>query len=128
MAGFSLTECSAAGTGRADDSLCACKILTAILKSCDIPFSLRTVAGYGDLLNLHRDLIADSMDLWGIVLVNCGAMLDLSETSPYRLKLRATSLTAIDPSTFRIYIAVLSLSFSAITCLKLTRSLQKKVL
>lgn len=56
------------------DSLCACRILTSILKIDFIAFTIKPVAGYEDL-KASREIITD--DIRSIFLLNCGASVDM---------------------------------------------------
>ncbi|KAH6607727.1 hypothetical protein Trco_004040 [Trichoderma cornu-damae] len=79
------------------DALCACRILTRLLKHDYIPHKIQPVAGYSDLEKAGRELVAPMMESQGgsggvVVCLGVGGMVDLGpllglepegEESPY---------------------------------------------
>jgi cell division control protein 45 len=66
------------------DALCACRILTALLKRDYIPHKIQPVAGYGDLYRASEDLIRPMRTSEGgsggvVVCLGVGGMVDLEE-------------------------------------------------
>ncbi|KAJ9148896.1 CDC45-like protein [Pleurostoma richardsiae] len=64
------------------DALCACRILTRLLKHDYIPHKIQPVAGYGDLERVGRELVAPMMESNGgaggvVVCLGVGGMVDL---------------------------------------------------
>ena len=64
------------------DALCACRILTRLLKHDYIPHKIQPVAGYGDLERVGRDLVSPMMETQGgaggvVVCLGVGGMVDL---------------------------------------------------
>ncbi|CAM1511270.1 Fc.00g087830.m01.CDS01 [Cosmosporella sp. VM-42] len=64
------------------DSLCACRILTRLLKHDYIPHKIQPVAGYTDLEKAGRDLVVPMMESQGgsggvVVCLGVGGMVDL---------------------------------------------------
>ncbi|PHH82224.1 hypothetical protein CDD82_6643 [Ophiocordyceps australis] len=64
------------------DALCACRILTRLLKHDYIPHKIHPVAGYSDLEKAGRDLVAPMMEAHGgsgglVVCLGVGGMVDL---------------------------------------------------
>ena len=64
------------------DSLCACRILTRLLKHDYIPHKIQPVAGYTDLEKAGRDLVAPMMESKGgsggvVICLGVGGMVDL---------------------------------------------------
>ncbi|KOS17877.1 Cell division control protein 45 -like protein [Escovopsis weberi] len=79
------------------DALCACRILTRLLKHDYIPHKIQPVAGYSDLETAGRELVAPMMESRGgsggvVVCLGVGGMVDLGpllglelegDSSPY---------------------------------------------
>ncbi|OIW32235.1 CDC45-like protein [Coniochaeta ligniaria NRRL 30616] len=66
------------------DALCACRILTRMLKHDYIPHKIQPVAGYTDLERVGRDLVAPMMETRGgaggvVVCLGVGGMVDLGQ-------------------------------------------------
>ncbi|KAL3482015.1 CDC45 family [Aspergillus californicus] len=66
------------------DSLCACRILTALLKRDYIPHKIHPVAGYGDLTRAGESLVRPMQTSAGgsggvVVCLGVGGLVDLSE-------------------------------------------------
>ncbi|KKK14669.1 cell division control protein [Aspergillus ochraceoroseus] len=66
------------------DALCACRILTALLKRDYIPHKIQPVAGYGDLSRAGEDLVRPMQTTNGgsggvVVCLGVGGLVDLSE-------------------------------------------------
>ncbi|KAE8353351.1 CDC45 family [Aspergillus coremiiformis] len=66
------------------DALCACRILTALLKRDYIPHKIQPVAGYGDLSHAGEELIKPMQTTNGgsggvVVCLGVGGLVDLSE-------------------------------------------------
>jgi cell division control protein 45 len=64
------------------DALCACRILTRLLKHDYIPHKIQPVAGYGDLERAGQDLVAPMMETRGgsggvVVCLGVGGMVDM---------------------------------------------------
>lgn len=64
------------------DALCACRILTRLLKHDYIPHKIQPVSGYADLERAGRDLVRPMMDSHGggggvVVCLGVGGMVDL---------------------------------------------------
>ncbi|KAI1815173.1 CDC45-like protein [Poronia punctata] len=64
------------------DSLCACRILTRLLKHDYIPHKVHPVAGYGDLERAGRELVAPMMETRGgsggvVICLGVGGMVDM---------------------------------------------------
>jgi len=64
------------------DALCACRILTCLLKHDYIPHKIQPVAGYADLERLGSELVAPMMESRGgaggvVVCLGVGGMIDL---------------------------------------------------
>lgn len=73
------------------DALCACRILTALLKRDYIPHKIQPVAGYGDLARAGEELVRPMKSTSGgsggvVICLGVGGLVDLSEilrlTSP----------------------------------------------
>ncbi|KAF2036674.1 CDC45-like protein [Setomelanomma holmii] len=67
------------------DALCACRILTALLKRDYIPHKIQPIAGYGDLSRAAEDLVRPMRTTEGgsggvVVCLGVGGMVDLEET------------------------------------------------
>ena len=64
------------------DALCACRILTALLKRDYIPHKIQPIAGYGDLSRAAEDLVRPMRTTDGGSVVIClgvGGMVDMEE-------------------------------------------------
>lgn len=66
------------------DALCACRILTALLKRDYIPHKIQPVAGYGDLARAGEDLVRPMQTTNGgsggvVVCLGVGGLVDLGE-------------------------------------------------
>ncbi|KAB5571950.1 CDC45 family [Coniochaeta sp. 2T2.1] len=66
------------------DALCACRILTRMLKHDYIPHKIQPVAGYTDLERVGRDLVSPMMETRGgaggvVVCLGVGGMVDLGQ-------------------------------------------------
>jgi hypothetical protein len=66
------------------DALCACRILTALLKRDYIPHKIQPIAGYGDLSRAAEDLVRPMRTTDGgsggvVVCLGVGGMVDLEE-------------------------------------------------
>lgn len=66
------------------DALCACRILTALLKRDYIPHKIQPVAGYGDLARAGKDLVQPMQTTNGgsggvVVCLGVGGLVDLGE-------------------------------------------------
>lgn len=66
------------------DALCACRILTRLLKHDYIPHKIHPVAGYSDLEKAGAELVAPMMESQGgsggvVVCLGVGGMMDLGE-------------------------------------------------
>lgn len=64
------------------DALCACRILTRLLKNDYIPHKIQPVSGYGDLERIGRELVSPLMEQNGgaggvVVCLGVGGMVDL---------------------------------------------------
>lgn len=59
------------------DALCACHILTYLLRNDFISFTLIPVDGYHAISRLNEEKIQQNDNLRSIVLINCGAMIPL---------------------------------------------------
>ncbi|KAF2178204.1 CDC45-like protein [Zopfia rhizophila CBS 207.26] len=67
------------------DALCACRILTALLKRDYIPHKIQPIAGYGDLSRAAEDLVRPMRTSEGgsggiVMCLGVGGMVDLEET------------------------------------------------
>lgn len=64
------------------DALCACRILTRLLKNDYIPHKIQPVSGYGDLERIGRELVSPLMEQNGgaggvVICLGVGGMVDL---------------------------------------------------
>lgn len=64
------------------DALCACRILTRLLKNDYIPHKIQPVSGYGDLERVGRELVSPLMEQNGgaggvVICLGVGGMVDL---------------------------------------------------
>jgi len=61
------------------DSLCACRILTSLLRRDDVLHSIVPVSGYQELQHTFKEYVDDQEEIRSIFLINCGAIVDLTE-------------------------------------------------
>ncbi|KAF3173212.1 hypothetical protein EYR41_010061 [Orbilia oligospora] len=61
------------------DSLCACRMLTRLLKTDYIPHKLHPVAGYQDLTKANKEFISNNDDLKFLILLGVGGLVDIAE-------------------------------------------------
>ncbi|KAK6503811.1 hypothetical protein TWF481_008817 [Arthrobotrys musiformis] len=61
------------------DSLCACRMLTRLLKTDYIPHKLHPVAGYQDLTKANKEFISTNEDLKFLILLGVGGLVDIAE-------------------------------------------------
>ncbi|KAI8841076.1 CDC45 family [Chytriomyces cf. hyalinus JEL632] len=62
------------------DSLCACKMLSSLLKSDCIMHQIIPVSGYDHLAKTNRMKIENNEDLRSIIMLNCGGVIDIAST------------------------------------------------
>ncbi|KAI9272674.1 CDC45 family [Phascolomyces articulosus] len=61
------------------DAICACKIFQSILKADLIQHKLVPVSGHHDLEKASKTVVADDPELRSIIMINCGAPLEVFE-------------------------------------------------
>lgn len=61
------------------DALCASKMISSLLKSDLIPHKIIPIVGYDDLRNSYQTTIANDEEVRNVILVGCGATIDLIE-------------------------------------------------
>ena len=66
------------------DSVCTCMILKRLFKQNSVSFQVKPVGGYDDLLQAHAEIVEPNFDLRSVVLIGCGAMVDLQAVFPLR--------------------------------------------
>ncbi|EEB05321.2 DNA replication pre-initiation complex subunit Cdc45 [Schizosaccharomyces japonicus yFS275] len=59
------------------DALCACKLLSRLLKGDFITHKILPISGYQALEKANKTLIEGNEELKAVILINCGAMVDL---------------------------------------------------
>ncbi|CAB1099702.1 unnamed protein product [Ectocarpus sp. CCAP 1310/34] len=68
------------------DAMCACRILSYMLRADAVSYKIKPVAGYGDISAANEELIKGNEDIRSVVLINCGAICNvvdlLSQLSP----------------------------------------------
>jgi len=62
------------------DSLCASRILTSLLRRDDILHNVIPVSSYGVLGETFKEYVEDQEEIRSVFLINCGAVVDLTET------------------------------------------------
>lgn len=75
------------------DALCACKLLSTLLKGDFISHKIRPVSGYRDLEQANKTLLEQNEDIKFIILLNCGTMVDLNN---YLVSMEDVSIYVID--------------------------------
>jgi len=61
------------------DSLCACRILTNLLRSDCIAYKIKPIAGYDDLFQADKEMLQANSEIRNIIMLNCGSLVDLEE-------------------------------------------------
>ncbi|CAM9217747.1 unnamed protein product [Sphacelaria rigidula] len=68
------------------DAMCACRILSYMLRADAVSYKIKPVSGYGDIAAANEDLIRGNEDIRSVVMINCGAICNvvdlLSHLSP----------------------------------------------
>ncbi|CAM9675780.1 unnamed protein product, partial [Ectocarpus sp. 12 AP-2014] len=68
------------------DAMCACRILSYMLRADAVSYKIKPVAGYGDIAAANEELIKGNEDIRSVVMINCGAICNvvdlLSQLSP----------------------------------------------
>lgn len=65
------------------DGLCACRILTHMLRTDNVAYSLVPVSGYSHASALLRALSESNNDIRSVVLINCGAIVNVTNLLPW---------------------------------------------
>ena len=65
------------------DGLCACRTLTHLLRSDNVAYSLVPVQGYSHVASVLRGLGESNNDIRTVILVNCGAIVNLANLLPW---------------------------------------------
>ncbi|CAM9144349.1 unnamed protein product [Choristocarpus tenellus] len=61
------------------DAMCACRILTYMLRADAISYKIKPVSGYGDVASADEELIKGNEELRSVVMINCGASLNVEK-------------------------------------------------
>jgi cell division control protein 45 len=64
------------------DALCACHIITHMLRSEHIQYKIRPASGLIDLQNANETLVKENEELRTIVLINCAGGFDITKVFP----------------------------------------------
>ncbi|KAG5519954.1 hypothetical protein PMAC_000231 [Pneumocystis sp. 'macacae'] len=59
------------------DALCACKMLSTLMKHDFISHKIQPISGYQDLMNINQTVVLNNENLKFLILLNCGALIDL---------------------------------------------------
>lgn len=59
------------------DAICACRIFTGMLRADCIRYKIKPVSGYKDIKRLNDKMVKGNDDLRSIVMLNCGAIVDV---------------------------------------------------
>ncbi|OTB03343.1 hypothetical protein M426DRAFT_321915 [Hypoxylon sp. CI-4A] len=83
------------------DSLCACRILTRLLKHDYIPHKIYPVAGYGDLERVGQDLVSPMMETRGgsggvVICLGVGGMVDMGSILGLEVEGEETSFSGVE--------------------------------
>ncbi|KAF3767735.1 CDC45-like protein [Cryphonectria parasitica EP155] len=83
------------------DALCACRILTRLLKNDYIPHKIQPVAGYGDLERVGRELVSPMMEQNGgaggvVACLGVGGMVDLGTVLGLELEGEDTTFGGVE--------------------------------
>ena len=61
------------------DAVCACHILTRLLRDDNIPFKVTPVSGYGDVAAATSDASDEYSETRSVIMLNCGATVNLEQ-------------------------------------------------
>eukprot|EP01134_Creolimax_fragrantissima_P007045 CFRG7045T1 len=61
------------------DAVCACRLLTILLRADYIPYEILPVAGYDDIAQAKEDLVNSNDALRSVIMLNCGSNIDVME-------------------------------------------------
>lgn len=61
------------------DAMCACRILSYMLRADAVSYKIKPVSGYGDIAAANDDLIRGNEDIRSVVMINCGAICNVVE-------------------------------------------------
>ncbi|OTB19871.1 hypothetical protein K445DRAFT_313657 [Daldinia sp. EC12] len=83
------------------DALCACRILTRLLKHDYIPHKIQPVSGYGDLERVGQELVSPMMETRGgsggvVVCLGVGGMVDMGAILGLELEGEETSFSGVE--------------------------------
>ncbi|KAI1083566.1 CDC45-like protein [Whalleya microplaca] len=83
------------------DALCACRILTRLLKHDYIPHKIHPVAGYGDLERAGQELVSPMMETHGgsggvVVCLGVGGMVDMGTILGLEIEGEETSFNGVE--------------------------------
>lgn len=83
------------------DALCACRILTRLLKHDYIPHKIHPVAGYGDLERAGQELVAPMMETRGgsggvVICLGVGGMVDMGTILGLELEGEESSFNGVE--------------------------------
>ncbi|KTW30903.1 DNA replication initiation factor CDC45 [Pneumocystis jirovecii RU7] len=59
------------------DALCACKMLSTLMKQDFISHKIQPISGYQDLMDINQTVVLNNENLKFLILLNCGALIDL---------------------------------------------------
>ncbi|CAM9438816.1 unnamed protein product [Ascophyllum nodosum] len=65
------------------DAMCACRILSYMLRADAVSYKIKPVAGYGDIAAANEELLKGNSDLRSVVMINCGAICDVVDLLSY---------------------------------------------
>ncbi len=60
------------------DAMCACRILCSLLRSDAVGYSVHPVGNYSRIGQLNKDVLQGSEDVKSVVMIECGATVDVS--------------------------------------------------
>ncbi len=60
------------------DAMCACRVLCSLLRSDAVGYSVQPVGNYSRIVQLSKDVLQGSEDVKSVVMIECGATVDVS--------------------------------------------------
>uniref|UniRef100_A0A7S3K5P6 CDC45-like protein n=1 Tax=Aureoumbra lagunensis TaxID=44058 RepID=A0A7S3K5P6_9STRA len=75
------------------DALCACRLLTTLLKQDNVVYKVLPVSGYSDIAEASQNLDAS---IRSVIMINCGAMINIGDLILSRQELESAQIYVLD--------------------------------
>lgn len=79
------------------DALCACRILTTLLRSHNVMYKIKQISGYVDMSRVNQTCIENNDELLTVIMINCGATNDLKSIITFTPELKCYVIDAHRP-------------------------------